>query len=124
MKTTTCSFTQTTSPPVDALTSKSSPSRQLMTIIRIIMLICLHHNIHFTISHVKGKFNMHADLLSRIKLDKFMQQVEDYEDLQYLKPQGQAWSLSINMLRCWPAWLTNQQPTMSMTEHGTCSTGF
>ena len=64
-------------PTVDALTSKSSPSSQLMTIIRIIALICLHHNIHFTILHVKGKFNTHADLLSRIKLDKFMQQVED-----------------------------------------------
>ena len=75
-------------PTVDTLTNKSSASTQLMTIIRIITLICLHNNIHFNISHVSGKSNTHADLLSHIKLDKFMQQVEDYVALEHLKPQG------------------------------------
>ena len=56
-------------PTVHTLTSKSSSSKQLMTIIRIIMLICLHHNIYFIILHVRGKANIHTDLLSRIKLD-------------------------------------------------------
>ena len=111
-------------PTVDALTNKSSSSVQLMTIIRIITLLCLQNNIHFNISHVKGKSNVHADLLSCIKIDKFMQQVEECEDLQYLKPQGQAWPLCINTLRNWPAWLTDQQLMESMTELGKCSTGF
>ena len=102
-------------PTVDALTSKSSPSKQLMTIIWIITSICLHHNIHFTILHTRGKANIQANLLCRIKLNKFMQQVEDFKALQYLKPQGQAWPLSVNTLRSWPAWLTDQQPMESTT---------
>ena len=111
-------------PTVDALTNKSSASTQLMTIIRTITLICLHNIIHFNISPIRGKSNIHANLLSWIKLDKFMQQVEDCTDLEYLKPQGWAWPLSINMLRNWVAWLTDQQCTECMTEHGNCSTGF
>ena len=75
-------------PTVDALTNRSSSSTQLMTIIRIITLICLNFNIHFKISHIKGKANIFADSLSCLKLDKFMQQVEESEDLVYLKPQG------------------------------------
>ena len=89
-------------PTVDALTNRTSSSMQLMTIIRIITLICLNFNIHFKISHIKGKDNIFADHLSCLKLDKFMQQVEESKDLVYLKPQGQAWLLSINMLKHWP----------------------
>ena len=59
-------------PTVDALTNKSSASVQLMTVIRIITLICLHSNICFNISYIRGKSNVHANLLSQIKLDKFM----------------------------------------------------
>ena len=75
-------------PMVDALTNKSSTSIQLMTIIRIITLLCLHNNICFNITHVRGKSNVHVDLLSCIKLDKFMQEVKNCRDLEYLKPQG------------------------------------
>ena len=95
-----------------------------MTIIRIITLICLNFNIHFKISHIKGKDNIFADHLSCLKLEKFMQQVEESKDLVYLKPQGQAWLLSINMLKHWPKWLTTQWHMESMIEHGSCSTGF
>ena len=75
-------------PTVDALTNRTSSSTQLMTIIRIITLICLYFNIHFKISHIKGKDNIFADHLSHLKLYKFMQQVKESEDLVYLKPQG------------------------------------
>ena len=114
-------FYSNNQPTVDALTN---PSKQLMTIIRIITLICLHHNICFTISHIRGKANIHADLLSRIKLDKFMQQVEDSEALQYFKLQGQAWPLSVNMLKHWLAWLTDQQCIKSTIKLGNSLTDF
>ena len=81
---------------------------QLMTIIRIITLICLNFNIHFKISHIKGKDNIFADHLSHLKLDKFMRQVKESKDLVYLKTQGQAWPLSINTLKQWQKWLTTQ----------------
>ena len=95
-------------PTVDALTNRSSSSTQLMTIIRIIMLVCLNFNIHFKISHIKGKANIFTDSLSCLKLDKFMQQVEESQDLMYLKPQGQTWPLSISTLKHWTKWLTAQ----------------
>ena len=95
-------------PTVDTLTNRTSSSMQLMKIIRIITLICLNFNICFKISHIKGKDNIFADHLSCLKLDKFMQQVKESEDFMYLKPQGQAWPLSINTLKHWPKWLTTQ----------------
>ena len=39
-----------------------------MTIIHVIVLICLNYNIRFTISHVAGHANVHADHLSWLQL--------------------------------------------------------
>ena len=68
-------------PTVDALNNMSIHSPHLILLIRIIALICLINNICFSIIHVKGNVNLHADHLSQLKLDHFMQQVPDIDIL-------------------------------------------
>ena len=85
-------------PTVETLSCRTSRSKQLMIIIQAITLICLHHNIKFTISHIKGKFNIHADKLSHLQLQDFKSAVNNVDQLDYWNPQGWVWPLSISML--------------------------
>ena len=81
-------------PTVDAMSNMSSCSKQLMILLRIITITCLNNSIHYTIKHVKGSLNLHANHLSRLKLHCFMQQVDNIDALQYWSPWGQLWPLS------------------------------
>lgn len=57
-----------------------------MIVIRAITLLCLKSNIKFSIHHIKGKFNTHANHLSHLQLDHFMAGVDDVELLHYWNP--------------------------------------
>ena len=83
-------FKSDNQPTVDTLTNKTSKSPHLMQLIRSIVLICLQHNIRFTILHVSGHLNIHADHLSCLQLHKFLSCIEDIENLQY-------WKLSLSL---------------------------
>ena len=85
-------------PTVDTLSCRSSRSKQLMIVIRAITLICLQHSIKFSISHIKGKFNVHADKLSHLQLNDFKKVVENVKPLSFWSLEGWAWPLSMNML--------------------------
>ena len=63
-----------------------------------IILVCLQHNIKFSISHIKGKFNFHADKLSHLQLTNFKNAVHNIYHLSFWNPEGHAWPLSMNML--------------------------
>ena len=83
---------------VETLSCRTSRSKQLMIIIWAITLICLSNNIKFTIHHIKGQFNIHADKLSHLQLQAFKNVVNNVDHLDYWNPQGQVWPLSINTL--------------------------
>ena len=83
---------------MSSLSNKTSKSKQLMTIIHAITLICLTNNIRFTISHIPGWANVHADHLSQLELHRFLNCVEDIESLQLWKPWAWVWPLSTSML--------------------------
>ena len=72
-------------PTVDTLTNKTSKSPHLMQLIRSIVLICLQYTIRFTILHVSGHLNIHANHLSCLQLHKFLSCIEDIDDLEYWK---------------------------------------
>ena len=85
-------------PTIDSLTKKTSQSPHSMSLIRVIVLICLNYSIRFTILHVPGQLNVHADHLSCLQLSKFLNCIADVEGLQYWKLQAQVWPLSSNTL--------------------------
>ena len=93
----------------------------LILLIRIIALIYLINNIRFTITHVKGSANLHADHLSHLKLDHFMQQMPEVTELQYLSPWDQVCPLYKDMLKNYYKQLTERTLIAFTTEHGTSS---
>ena len=85
-------------PTVETLSCRTSKSKQLMIIIHAITLLCLQHNIKFSIKHIKGKFNVHADKLSHLQITEFKGLVDNANHLNYWNPVGWVWPLSMNML--------------------------
>ena len=112
-------FKSDNQPTVDTLTNKTSKSPHLMQLIRSIVLICLQYNIRFTISHVSGCLNIHANHLSHLQLHKFLSCIEDIEDLQYWKLWAQVWPLPSNTLLNLFKQLTAPLHTLFMTGHRT-----
>ena len=111
-------FKSDNQPTVDSLANKTSKSPHLMTLIRVIVLICLNYNIRFTILHVPGQLNVHADHLSCLQLFKFLNCIADVEGLQYWKLQAQVWPLSSDTLPDLFKQLTDPICTASMTRLG------
>ena len=56
---------------VHMVNNNSSKCRNCMVLIRIIVLHCMIFNVKLSAKHVMGKFNIYADLLSRMKYDEF-----------------------------------------------------
>ena len=83
---------------VETLSCRMSCSKQLMIVIQAITLICLQHNIKFSIKHIKGKFNVHADKLSHFQIADFKTLVDNADHLSYWSPEAQAWPLSMSIL--------------------------
>jgi hypothetical protein len=50
---------------VQVLTHKTTKHKQMLILLRHMILHCLEHNIQFTAKHIRGKNNILADALSR-----------------------------------------------------------
>ena len=111
-------FKSDNQPTVDTLTNETSKSPHLMTIIRVIVLIYLNYNIRFTISHVTGHANVHADHLTWLQLPKFLNCIEDIKSLQFWKLWAWVCPLSSNTLPILFKLLTDPICTMCMTGSG------
>ena len=70
---------------VDALRDQSSTCPWIMSVIRAIVLLCLHQNILFRPVHVPGKENVYADLLSRNSLQKFHDKCAEAEPVVVMR---------------------------------------
>jgi hypothetical protein len=56
---------------VDIINKTSSKDRDIMCLVRRLVLTCLRHNIMFSARHIPGSLNILPDLLSRLQVDKF-----------------------------------------------------
>ena len=80
----------------DVLTSKTSKHHQLTSLLRAIVLHCLHFNIQITAKHIPGTTNILADALSRNKHTSIMLQDAQMEDQatplpHHLLPKNYIW---------------------------------
>lgn len=57
---------------IDALNSKYSCVPRMQHLIRCIGTFCLRYNFDIRASHIPGLSNIHADLLSRLDVDKWL----------------------------------------------------
>ena len=83
-------------PTGEAVTKGTSPSKQMMMLIRIITLFCMHNSITLVPLYVEGKLNCHTDLLSHLQMPRFLQLLKDQEDMpsESWTPDHQIWQLS------------------------------
>ena len=56
---------------VDIINKQTSKHKQVMILIRDLVLSCLKYNILFRASHVPGLQNSRADCISRLQVEKF-----------------------------------------------------
>ncbi|XP_069120279.1 uncharacterized protein [Argopecten irradians] len=56
---------------VSVLNSQSSRDPVIMTMVRALVLKCLHHNILIKAQHIEGRKNILADALSRLQIKRF-----------------------------------------------------
>ena len=55
---------------VEVINKQSSKEKNLMHLLRRLVMVCLSHNILFKAKHIPGKYNMVADRLSRLQFQK------------------------------------------------------
>lgn len=58
---------------VAIINKQTSKDKNIMSMVRVMVSICLKHNIMFASQHVPGKLNVLADRLSRLQLQEFRQ---------------------------------------------------
>ena len=56
---------------VNAVNSGKSRNKEMMVLVRTLFYICATHNFDLKLQHVPGAFNVAADMLSRLEIDKF-----------------------------------------------------
>ena len=56
---------------VEVWTSGSSKNEHIMSLVRELFFIAAKYNFNITLRHIQGKYNVFADLLSRLQVAKF-----------------------------------------------------
>jgi hypothetical protein len=72
---------------VHCLNKLTSKDKEMMRIIREVVILTLTFNIRFKATHIPGSFNICADLLSRNQVVRAKQQFPDLRDTQSTPPQ-------------------------------------
>lgn len=55
----------------EVINKKTTKEKELLVLVRALVLFCLQHNILFKAVHLPGLLNTKADALSRLQVDKF-----------------------------------------------------
>jgi len=63
----------------EVINKKTTKDRELLVLVRALVLSCLRHNILFRAIHLPGILNTKADALSRLQVDKFKSLDQDAE---------------------------------------------
>lgn len=66
---------------VHILNKMTSKDKNIMYLIRRLVLVALNYNILFSSQHIQGKLNIASDALSRLQIDKFLQLVPEAEQI-------------------------------------------
>ena len=82
---------------VDIINKQTSKHKQVMILIRDLVLSCLKYNILFRASHVPGLQNSRADCISRLQVEKFKELSSEADEFPTAVPknlQSESWSLT------------------------------
>ena len=82
---------------VDIINKQTSKHKQVMILIRDLVLSCLKYNILFRASHVPGLQNSRADCISRLQVEKFKELSPEADEFPTAVPtnlQPESWSLT------------------------------
>ena len=63
----------------EVINKKTTKDKELLVLVRALVLYCLRHNILFKAVHLPGIYNTKADALSRLQVDKFKSLDKDAE---------------------------------------------
>ena len=89
---------------VDVLEKQSSSEPLVMVLVRRLVLLCLQFNLVLTVKHIYGSYNIAADLLSRLQVERF----------RLINPSANATPTPIPIL---PSSVCPNQPTSSLGRH-------
>ena len=77
---------------IDVWSSRSTSDARMMAIIRAIFFRCAEINLNLVISHIPGKENTNADLLSRFQVAQFVS-LNPYAELEPERIKEDVWTL-------------------------------
>ena len=64
---------------VHVINQQTSKNKELLYLLRQLVLTCLRHNVLFRVRHIRGKKNILADCLSRLQVGRFKTLAPDVE---------------------------------------------
>ena len=70
----------------EVINKKTTKDRELLVLVRALVLSCLRHNLLFRAIHLPGILNTKADTLSRLQVDKFKSLDQDADQEPTIVP--------------------------------------
>ena len=80
---------------IDIWASGTCPDKRMMGIVRAMFFFLARHNINLIMSHIPGKQNINADLLSRLQVEEFLS-INPSADRQPTRLSEEVWDLPGN----------------------------